>query len=177
KDLLFTVNNHLGTVEIQDQIGVTRSLIQNYKFIDETKTGIWGWSYGGYVTAMTMSKDDNHIFRCGVSVAPVTAWYYYDTIYTERYMGLPTKEDNLDNYIKGDISQDIRNFRTHKFMLIHGSGDDNVHIQHSLLLAKKLQYADIDFDEMTYTDENHSIGNALPHLYHTMDHFWGKCFR
>lgn len=85
KDLLFTVNNHLGTVEIQDQIGVTRSLIQNYKFIDETKTGIWGWSYGGYVTAMTMSKDDNHIFRCGVSVAPVTAWYYYGKIIIYKF--------------------------------------------------------------------------------------------
>lgn len=63
-------------------------------------------------------------------------------------MGLPTKEDNLVNYEKGDVSQDINNFRSHKFLLIHGSGDDNVHIQHSLLLAKKLQYADIDFDEM-----------------------------
>lgn len=71
-----------------------------------------------------------------------------DTIYTERYMGLPTKEDNLANYVKGDIAEDINNFRTHKFLLIHGSGDDNVHIQHSLLLAKKLQHADIDFDEM-----------------------------
>lgn len=79
KDLLFTVNNHLGTVEIEDQIGVTRSLLENYKFIDSNKTGIWGWSYGGYVSAMSLSKDDNHIFRCGVSVAPVTAWYYYGT--------------------------------------------------------------------------------------------------
>lgn len=77
KNLLFTVNQHLGTVEIEDQIGVTRSLVDNFKFIDSTKTGIWGWSYGGYVSAMSLSKDNNHIFRCGISVAPVTAWYYY----------------------------------------------------------------------------------------------------
>lgn len=63
-------------------------------------------------------------------------------------MGLPIQEDNLLNYIKGDVTQDINNFRTHKFLLIHGSGDDNVHVQHSFLLAKKLQYADITFDEM-----------------------------
>lgn len=81
KDLLFTVNNHLGTVEIEDQIGVTRSLLGKFKFIDSNKTGIWGWSYGGYVSAMSLSKDDNHTFNCGVSVAPVTAWYYYGTYY------------------------------------------------------------------------------------------------
>lgn len=175
KRLLFSVNNDLGDHEVEDQLFVTNWLQQNLTFVDANRTGIWGWSYGGYMTAKTLEMDNSHIFKCGVSVAPVTSWLYYDTIYTERFMGLPTVEDNLLKYEESNAFSHLDNFRTHGFLLIHGSGDDNVHYQHSLILAKLLQRADIPFEEQTYTDENHSIGNALPHLYNTIDHFWLNC--
>ncbi|KAH8404386.1 hypothetical protein KR222_008679, partial [Zaprionus bogoriensis] len=203
KDLLFSVNNDLGDHEVEDQIFVAEWLQENLGYIDANRTGIWGWSYGGYMTAKTIEADDKNVFQCGVSVAPVTSWLYYDTIYTERYMGLPTAEDNLLKYGESDAFRKLDNFKTHDFLLIHGSGDDNVHYQHSLLLAKLLQRADIMFEEQvgqqyiyiyiynciyslliqlhfplqTYTDENHSIGNAQPHLYNTIDHFWTKCLK
>ncbi|XP_017153900.1 venom dipeptidyl peptidase 4 isoform X1 [Drosophila miranda] len=173
KDLLFSVNNDLGDHEVEDQLYVTEWMQQNLPYVDAERCGIWGWSYGGYMTAKTIEKDDKRIFQCGVSVAPVTSWLYYDTIYTERYMGLPTEENN--KYNESSAFQNLENFNTHDFLLIHGSGDDNVHYQHSLLLAKLLQRADIQFEEQTYTDENHSIGNALPHLYNTIDRFWINC--
>lgn len=69
-----------------------------YHFIDPERVGIWGWSYGGYATIMTLAKDTEHVFKCGIAVAPVTSWMYYDTMYTERFMGLPTEADNLVNY-------------------------------------------------------------------------------
>uniref|UniRef100_A0A6P4E9Z5 Venom dipeptidyl peptidase 4 n=1 Tax=Drosophila rhopaloa TaxID=1041015 RepID=A0A6P4E9Z5_DRORH len=175
KDLLFSVNNDLGDHEVEDQLFVTRWMQLNLPYVDADRCGIWGWSYGGYMTAKTIEKDNDRIFQCGVSVAPVTSWLYYDTIYTERYMGLPTEDDNLGKYNESSVFLNVENFKTHDFLLIHGSGDDNVHYQHSLLLAKLLQRHDIQFEEQTYTDENHSIGNALPHLYHTIDAFWINC--
>ncbi|KAI8038181.1 venom dipeptidyl peptidase 4 [Drosophila gunungcola] len=175
KDLLFSVNNDLGDHEVEDQLFVTRWMQLNLAYVDAERCGIWGWSYGGYMTAKTIEKDHDRIFQCGVSVAPVTSWLYYDTIYTERYMGLPTDDDNLKKYNESSVFRNLENFKTHDFLLIHGSGDDNVHYQHSLLLAKLLQRHDIQFQEQTYTDENHGIGNALPHLYHTIDAFWTNC--
>ncbi|XP_037960326.1 venom dipeptidyl peptidase 4 [Teleopsis dalmanni] len=175
KELLFSVNNNLGEHEVEDQIYVTNHLIEQFPYIDKHRIGIWGWSYGGYMTAKTLGEDTAGVFQCGISVAPVTSWLYYDTIYTERYMGLPTPEDNLEKYKESSVLQQIENFRNHDFLLIHGSGDDNVHYQQSLMLAKVLQHNDILFEEMTYTDENHSIGNFQPHLYHTMEQFWNNC--
>jgi len=101
---------------------------------------------------------------------------FTDSIYTERLMGLPTPEDNLDGYNRTDISQRSEGIRGKKYMLIHGTGDDNVHYQQALALAKSLEYKDILFEQVTYTDEAHSLENVSPHLYHTMDKFWCECF-
>lgn len=111
----------MGTVEIEDQIAVTKHLQQKYAFIDATRTGIWGWSYGGYATAMVLSKDKEKVFKCGISVAPVSAWIFYDSIYTERYMGLPTNQDNLANYNATDVNQHIDELKHHEFLLMHGN--------------------------------------------------------
>lgn len=151
KDLLFTINNKMGTVEIQDQIAVTKYLQQKYRFIDETRTGIWGWSYGGYATAMVLSTDVEKVFQCGISVAPVSAWIYYDSIYTERYMGLPTLEDNLINYNATDVNLHIDELKNHAFLLMHGNADDNVHVQQSMVLTKALVSADVQFEQAVST--------------------------
>lgn len=151
KNMLFTLNNKLGTVEVEDQIAVAKWLQNNFAFIDAKRTAIWGWSYGGYATAMTLATDTEKVFQCGISVAPVTSWIYYDSIYTERYMGLPTVEDNLANYNVSDVTRRVNDMRDHKFMLVHGNADDNVHFQQALLLTKSLVEADIDFEQVVGT--------------------------
>ncbi|XP_018402470.1 PREDICTED: venom dipeptidyl peptidase 4-like [Cyphomyrmex costatus] len=175
-NMLFEIYRKLGTVEIEDTIAVTEILQKQYSWIDANRTGIWGWSYGGFTTGMVMIQDTNSVFKCGISIAPVSSWIYYDSIYTERFMGLPTPEDNLDGYNRTDISRRSEGMRGKKYMLIHGTEDDNVHYQQALALAKSLEHNDILFEQVTYTDEAHSLENVAPHLYHTMDKFWGECF-
>ncbi|XP_050087507.1 venom dipeptidyl peptidase 4 [Anopheles aquasalis] len=173
-DFLFSINNQLGTYEMEDQIAVAHYLQERYAFIDAKRTGIWGSSYGGYATAMTLEKDYHQVYRCGIAVAPVTSWMFYDSIYTERYMGLPST--NAIGYVRSDISGFTDELKNHLFLLIHGTADDNVHYQQSMVFVRALLDHDIDFDQMTYPDEAHSLSGVQRHLYHTMDQFWDKCF-
>ncbi|XP_029160277.1 venom dipeptidyl peptidase 4-like, partial [Nylanderia fulva] len=174
--MLFEIYRNLGTVEIEDTIAVVAALLKQHKWIDAKKTGIWGWSYGGFSSSMVLATDTASVFKCAISVAPVTSWIYYDSIYTERFMGLPTPEDNLAGYNRTDITRQVEGMRGKKYMLIHGSGDDNVHYQQAMALAKSLEYNDIMFEQITYTDEAHSLEHVSAHLYHTMDKFWNNCF-
>ncbi|KAG7207518.1 hypothetical protein KM043_009149 [Ampulex compressa] len=174
--MLFEIYRGMGTVEVQDQIDVTRTLQAMYSWIDSKRTAIWGWSYGGFATAMVLATDKHSVFKCGISVAPVTSWIYYDSIYTERFMSLPTVEDNLLGYNETDITRKVEGIRGKKFMLIHGTKDDNVHYQQARALSKSLADADILFEEVSYTDEAHGLTGVSPHLYHTMDRFWSNCF-
>lgn len=172
---LFQVYKRLGTVEMSDQISVMRSLLETYPFMDGTRTSIWGWSYGGFATAMTLEQDtgDQAVFSCGISVAPVTSWLLYDSVYTERYMALP--QENEAGYNNSVISG-IENLKTKKWMLNHGVADDNVHFQHSMLLTKALERGDIQFEQHSYPDENHSLRGVRRFLYHAMDMFWEDCY-
>jgi len=169
--MLHEIYRRMGTVEIQDQIAVTKHLAESLPFVDANRTAIWGWSYGGFAAASTLATDKEGVFQCAMSVAPVTNWIYYDSIYTERYMGLPTPEDNEKAYVESDISRLAGNFRNKKFYLVHGTADDNVHYQQSMMLAKSLEAADVLFRQQSYTDENHSIGHLKKHLYHSLGAF------
>merc|ERR1712107_459770 len=102
------------------------------------RVAIWGWSYGGFVTASVLAADadQSNIFKCGISVAPVTNWIYYDSIYTERYLGLPTPEDNLAGYQRSDVTAKARKLANKKYLMVHGTADDNVHYQQSMMLAR-----------------------------------------
>ncbi|XP_062551679.1 venom dipeptidyl peptidase 4-like [Armigeres subalbatus] len=173
---LFALNNRLGTVEIKDQIAVTKYLQDTYSFIDRKRTGIWGWSFGGFVTSLTLEKDSGRVFKCGISVAPVTSWMFYDSVYTERYMGLPQAGDNKKGYRKADVSKYVNGMRNHMFLLIHGNADDNVHYQNSMVFVRALVDENIEFQQMFYPDEDHALGGVSEHLYHTMDKFWNECF-
>uniref|UniRef100_A0A6M2E1X0 Venom dipeptidyl peptidase 4 n=1 Tax=Xenopsylla cheopis TaxID=163159 RepID=A0A6M2E1X0_XENCH len=173
-ELMFQVNDALGTAEIEDQIAVTKKLAKMFKYIDSSRIAIWGWSYGGYATAMTLIRDKENVFKCGVSVAPVTSWLYYDTIYTERYMGVP--ESNQLGYNNSDVTLQAEGLRDKRFLLIHGNADDNVHYQHSMQLARTLELLDIDFQSQSYPNEAHGLKNVLPHVYHTIDKFFTRCF-
>ncbi|XP_012270205.1 venom dipeptidyl peptidase 4 isoform X2 [Orussus abietinus] len=175
--ILHATYKRLGSGEVEDQIEVTKYLLSKYSWIDPRRVGVWGWSYGGFTTSMILATDVQNIFKCGIAVAPVTSWIYYNTIYSERYMGCPSEQDNAMGYNCSDVTRRVEGIRGKKLMLIHGTGDDNVHYQQSLLLAKALEEEDIPFEQVTYTDEAHSLSNVQAHFYHTMDRFWRECFR
>merc|ERR1712080_169988 len=123
--------------------------------------------------AMTLEQDMDNVFSCGISVAPVTSWLLYDSIYTERYMAMP--QDNIGGY-NNSVINGMEGLRNKTWMLNHGGADDNVHYQHSMLLTKALERADIQFTQHSYPDENHGLGGVSRFLYHAMDDFWSQCF-
>ncbi|CAH2066375.1 unnamed protein product, partial [Iphiclides podalirius] len=166
-EAMYSVNNALGTVEVTDTLAALERLISLYPFIDPERIGVWGWSYGGYVTSMMLVRDSIRLLACGAAVAPVTSWLYYDSIYTERYMDTP--QANPLGYKQSDLLAASEELRGRQYLLVHGSGDDNVHFQHSMQLAKKLQHADIAFEQLSYTDENHSLA-GLRKIHHALEY-------
>ncbi|XP_059608400.1 venom dipeptidyl peptidase 4 isoform X2 [Phlebotomus argentipes] len=180
-NLLHQIYRKLGTVEVEDQVETARKLQQKHSFIDGSRMGIWGWSYGGYASAMALASDGNSadgekVLSCAASVAPVTDWTYYDSIYTERYMGLPSVDDNKLGYDRSRLSTLYNNFVGKKLFLIHGTLDDNVHYQQAMALSRSLEQHDVPFKQLTYPDEDHGLAGVRPHLYHSLGRFFDECF-
>ncbi|KAL1786315.1 dipeptidyl peptidase 4 [Sigmodon hispidus] len=173
--IMHAINRRLGTFEVEDQIEAVRQFLK-MGFVDSKRVAIWGWSYGGYVTSMVLGSGSG-VFKCGIAVAPVSRWEYYDSVYTERYMGLPTPEDNLDHYRNSTVMSRAENFKQVEYLLIHGTADDNVHFQQSAQITKALVDAGVDFQAMWYTDEDHGIASstAHQHIYTHMSHFLQQC--
>lgn len=167
---LFALNRQLGTVEIEDQITVTRYLQENLPWVDGNRTCIWGWSYGGYAASLALARGGD-VFRCAAAVAPVVDWRFYDTIYTERYMDTP--QNNVQGYAVSSLLTDevVEAYRNKRYFLIHGTADDNVHYQHAMLISRLLQIRDVYFTQMSYTDEDHGLVGVRPHLYHALEKF------
>ncbi|XP_049546146.1 venom dipeptidyl peptidase 4 isoform X1 [Anopheles darlingi] len=174
--LLYQIYRKLGTVEIEDQIAGARKLAEKLPYIDSKRVAIWGWSYGGYASAMALAQDTEHVFQCAASVAPVTDWSFYDSIYTERYMGLP-KDDNQRGYEQSRLTAQYDRFRNRNYLLIHGTFDDNVHFQQAMQLSRALETHDIMFKQVSYPDEDHSLAGVRPHLYHTLGRFFSECLK
>ena len=151
----------LGAYETRDQAEAARFLA-SLPYIDADRIGIWGWSYGGYMTALSMMNSDR--FAAGVSVAPVSDWRLYDTIYTERFMRTP--QENPEGYDRSSPVQKAEQL-TGELLLVHGTGDDNVHFQNTIQLADALQAANRQFELMIYPNRTHSIsgGNTTVHLF------------
>jgi dipeptidyl-peptidase-4 len=120
--------------------------------VDQDRIGIWGWSYGGYMAAYALTH--SKLFRVGIAGAPVTDWRNYDSIYTERLMGLPSEND--EGYRKSSVVEAAADLHG-KLLLIHGSTDDNVHLNNSLQLAKSLQSAGKQFQLMIYPQSRHAV--------------------
>lgn len=159
----------LGVKESHDQVEAAKYL-SGLPYIDGSRIGIWGWSFGGYNTLMSMSEG-TPIFKAGVAIAPPTDWRFYDSVYTERFMRTP--KENGDGYQAGSAIQ--RAPKLHgKLLLIHGSADDNVHFQNSAEYSEALVQAGIQFDMQVYTNRNHSIagGNTRTHLMHRVAGFF-----
>nr|XP_025036346.1 dipeptidyl peptidase 4 isoform X2 [Pelodiscus sinensis] len=174
-EIMHAINRRLGTYEVEDQISAARKFSE-MSFVDKNRIAIWGWSYGGYVTSMVLGSGSG-VFKCGIAVAPVSRWQYYDSIYTERYMGLPVASDNLKNYESSTVMARAKNFTQVEYLLIHGTADDNVHFQQAAQISKALVDAQVDFQAMWYTDKDHGIGGlAHSHIYTHMSHFIKQCF-
>ncbi len=159
---------NLGKLETIDQIDANKFL-SNLNYVDSNRIGIFGWSYGGYMSSLCLFKGSD-IFKMGIAVAPVTNWRFYDSIYTERYMRTP--KENSEGY---DLNSPI-NFASKlkgKYLLIHGSADDNVHFQNSMELANELIKSNKQFEFFIYPNKNHGIygGSTRFNLYTKMTNF------
>ena len=149
----------MGKYETMDQIEGAKYL-QTLAYVDPARIGIWGWSYGGFMSMSALMKG-NDVFKMAIAVAPVTNWRYYDSIYTERFMGLP--KDNASGYDDNSPINYVDKLKG-KLLIVAGSADDNVHMQNSMEMINKLITANKQFDMMIYPDRNHSI-YARYHLY------------
>ncbi|KAJ3592703.1 hypothetical protein NHX12_007830 [Muraenolepis orangiensis] len=171
-DIMHSIYKRLGTFEVEDQITAVRHFI-DLGFIDKDRIAIWGWSYGGYVASMALGAGSG-LFKCGVAVAPVAKWEYYDAVYTERYMGRPI--DNADAYENSTVASRAKNFKSVDYLLVHGTADDNVHFQQAAQISKALVENQVDFEAMWYTDKDHRLeGAATQHVYTHISNFLRKC--
>lgn len=165
REFKHTTYKNLGKQEVADQIAAGRYLA-DLSYVDADRIGIWGWSYGGYMSSLALLMG-NDVFSTAIAVAPVTNWRYYDSIYTERYLQRP--QDNPEGY-------DAYSPVTHadklqgNLLLIHGTGDDNVHFQNAIALQDALIAANKQFDSFYYPNRNHGIygGNTRLHLFTMM---------
>ena len=160
---------NLGVKEAEDQVSAAK-YVSELPYVDKNRIGIWGWSFGGYMTLMAMSEG-TPIFKAGVAVAAVTDWNYYDTIYGERFMRTP--QENHDGYQAS--SAFTRADKLHgKLLLVHGMADDNVHYQNCAEYAEHLVQLGKQFDMQIYTNRNHSIfgGYTRMHLYTKLTNFF-----
>jgi dipeptidyl-peptidase-4 len=156
----------LGKFEIEDQIDAAKWL-GNMSFVDKDNIGHWGWSYGGFMSSLAITKG-NEVFSAAVAVAPVTSWRFYDNIYTERYMRTP--QENADGYDKNspiNFTDKIKG----KYLIIHGTADDNVHFQNATQMISALVKSNIDFESAYYPNKNHGISGSVDN---TTFHLWSK---
>lgn len=158
----------LGKYEVEDQIDAAK-VLGNYAFVDKARIGIFGWSYGGFMASNCIMKG-NDVFKMAIAVAPVTNWRFYDSVYTERYMTTP--QENASGYDDNSPINHVDKLKG-KFLLIHGSGDDNVHVQNSMQMMEALIQANKQFDSQIYPDNNHGIygGKTRIQLYTKMTNF------
>ena len=158
----------LGKYEVEDQIDAAK-VIGNYPYVDKSRIGIWGWSYGGFMSSNCILKG-NDVFKMAIAVAPVTNWRFYDSVYTERYMQTP--QENPSGYDNNSPINFVEKLKG-KYLLIHGSGDDNVHVQNSMQMMEALIQANKQFDSQIYPDKNHGIygGKTRIQLFNKMTNF------
>jgi dipeptidyl-peptidase-4 len=159
---------NLGKYEIQDQIA-TAKYLANLPTVDAERIGIWGWSYGGYMSSLGITVGAD-IFKAAIAVAPVSTWRFYDSIYTERYLKRP--QDNAEGYDSNSPINHVEKLKG-SYLLVHGTADDNVHFQNAIELQNALIKANKQFDSFYYPNRTHSIsgGNTRFHLYTMMTNF------
>ncbi len=163
KEFADAIYKNMGHNEVNDQIELAKYLIAQ-PYVDKDRIGVHGWSYGGYMTSLLMTKGADY-YKVGIAVAPVTNWRYYDSIYTERY--LQTPQENPKGY-DDNSPQNFADKLKGKFLLIHGLADDNVHFQNSAELVKALVKNKKQFDSFYYPNQAHGISRSRAHVYEMM---------
>jgi dipeptidyl-peptidase-4 len=169
KAFAMAIQHNFGETELSDQMAAVQQALQQFPQLDGNRLGFWGWSYGGYFTLYALEHSD--MFKGGVSVAPVTDWRNYDSIYTERYMGLPS--ENQEGYRKSSAVNFAANLHG-KLLEVHGTSDDNVHMQNTVQMVNALINSGKQFELMMYPSKTHGIAGyqARTHLFHLIeDHF------
>jgi dipeptidyl-peptidase-4 len=158
----------LGKLEAIDQIH-TANYLKSLPYVDDSRIGIWGWSYGGYLSSLAMFTGEN-TFKMAIAVAPVTTWRYYDNIYTERFLRTP--QENPIGYDENSPITHVKKM-SGNFLLVHGTADDNVHFQNAIDLVMALNKAEKQYEQWFYPNKNHNIsgGNTRYHLYKKMTEF------
>ena len=172
RDFKKVTYKELGKYETEDQIEVAKEL-GKHSYIDANKIGIWGWSYGGHMSSLAITKGAD-VFKMAIAVAPVTSWRFYDTIYTERYMRTP--QENASGYDENSPINFVELLKGN-YLLVHGTGDDNVHLQNSMRMINALIKANKQFDYFSYPDRAHGIykgDNTRYHLFKKMTTFIEK---
>lgn len=163
---------HIGGVEVADQIVVIKHLLNTLSYLDETRVGVWGWGYGGYVTAMVLGSQQK-VFKCGVAVSPIADWLYYNSAFTERILGLPT--DNYKGYVEADATQRASHIPSNSLYILHGLADISTPYQHGVSLARALTEANVLFRYQSYADEGHDLLGVLEHAYRSMEDHFQEC--
>lgn len=156
----------LGKLEIEDQVDAARYL-GKLPFVDKNKIGHWGWSYGGFMSSLAITKGAD-VFSAAVAVAPVTSWRYYDNIYTERYMRTP--QENASGYDDNSPINHTDKIKG-KYLIIHGTADDNVHFQNATQMITALIKSNVDFESAYYPNKNHGVSGSADN---TSLHLWSK---
>ncbi|MBR4401965.1 MAG: S9 family peptidase [Flavobacteriales bacterium] len=161
------IYRRMGELELIDQVAAARK-IGELPYVDKNRIGIFGWSFGGYMASLAATRHSD-VFCAAIAVAPVTSWRMYDTVYTERFLATP--QENPLGYDQNSPLTYASDMKC-RFLLVHGTADDNVHYQNSARFSSLLVEAGIPFEQMIYTDKNHSIlGKARQHLYDKMTLF------
>jgi dipeptidyl-peptidase-4 len=165
------VRHNFGETELKDQLAALDQTLAQYPALDRNRLGWWGWSYGGFMTSYAMTHSDR--FKVGVAVAPVTSWLLYDSIYTERYMGMPG--ENQEGYRRSSPVNNVATLSGH-LLVVHGTGDDNVHFQNTEQFVNSLINAGKQFGLMIYPGKTHGISGtaASVHLFHLIQNHFEK---
>jgi dipeptidyl-peptidase-4 len=158
---------HFGKVELEDQLAALDQVLKQFPALDPNRVGFWGWSYGGFMTLYAMTHSDR--IKAGVSGAPVTDWRNYDSIYTERYMGLP--KDNASGYADSSPVNAAKTLKG-RLLEVHGTSDDNVHVQNTIQMIRALINAGKPYDLQLYPGRTHGVSGSADrtHLYHRIQH-------
>jgi dipeptidyl-peptidase-4 len=168
REFKHSTHMQLGKLELEDQTAAAQWFKQ-FSWVDSSRIGVWGWSFGGYLSSLCISKSPD-VFKTAIAVAPVTNWRYYDNIYTERFLQKP--QDNPNGYDENSPINYVSGIRGN-YLIVHGTGDDNVHFQNTTEMIHAMVKAGVQFDSEIYPNRNHGIGDraAQYHLYRRMTAF------
>ncbi|XP_038310548.1 inactive dipeptidyl peptidase 10 isoform X6 [Canis lupus familiaris] len=172
--ILQEIHRRLGSVEVKDQIAAVKFLLKQ-PYIDSKRLSIFGKGYGGYIASMIL-KSDEKLFKCGSVIAPITDLKLYASAFSERYLGMPSREEST--YQASSVLHNIHGFKEENILIIHGTADTKVHFQHSAELIKHLIKAGVNYTMQVYPDEGHNISEKSKyHLYSTILRFFSDCLK